>query len=293
VHRGVRLGVVLGAERLPDLGAFGNAVLRLRFEQGEGRGHLAAASGAEDAGHDRGGGDDVGDLPARRRPGEAERDVLAGVGDADGVDVLVDPVDPGLDVLLHLHAVRAVALVGVVELLLQVGFVVRRGAPELLLELAVPLSATGEGRELPAAEVAEDVHHEQPVLRTGVSGTEHRAGPRGPGDVRDPARLVTHDRDVRAGLDGTGDVPGLDPERGVVEVRRELVVGDPLGVPHQLLVRLHGVTEVRRPNPEPLEQQEIRERRVPVLPRRHDVGTLPDAVVDGRGCLSFGLSLWW
>lgn len=257
--------VVLGAEGFSHFGVFGNAVFCLRFEQCERGGDFCAVACVEDVRDHGCGGDDVGDLSVRSRSLQTERDVFVGVCDADRVDVVVDAVDSGLDVLLHFHAIGVVQVVGVVELSLEIGFGVRRGAPELLLELAVRFCAVRERGQLATIEVTEHVYYEQLVLCVGVFGAEHRAEPRGFGDVWDFVRLVLYDCDVAVGMDGTRDVVRFDSERRVVVVRREAVVGDVLRVPDQVLVGFDRVAEMRWPDSQRFESKEIREGCVAVL----------------------------
>ena len=132
---------------------------------------------AEDPADERGGGDDVGGLPRVGALRTADRGVLAGHQRRVELglgDVGVDPVDVGDRVVLDLLAAGAVEVVALVDLALEVGLGVGRDLPLHLVERAVARRAAGEGGQLRAAEVAQDVDEEQAVLAGHVADGAHR-----------------------------------------------------------------------------------------------------------------------
>ena len=180
------------AEGLPDAGALLDAVLLLGGEQRERGLDLAAAAAAEQAADDGGERDQVGQLE-----GLDLADVGDGV-DLPGEDVLarevaavlgllavgVDAVDVGLRVVHRLLAARALGGPDPLDLGLEVRLGVRGLRPELLLQALVGQRAAGEGGQLAAADVPEEVHQPQPVLPGGEAGAELGAVAGGALDVR-------------------------------------------------------------------------------------------------------------
>lgn len=103
-----------------------------------------------------------------------------------------------------------------VDLGLEVGFVVRGDGQYAGVHGGV--GATGEGGQLAAAGVAQDVHLEEAILRRHVAQAEHGAGTGGAVHVRNAELLVAYDGDVGARADAAGDVTRLDAEARVLEV---------------------------------------------------------------------------
>jgi hypothetical protein len=286
-----RLGVVALAEGLPDLGALGHAVLGLGGQQRDGVVDLAAASGAEERADDGSQRDQVGDLEVVDGAGVGDgvlvagQDVLTGevAAAVGGVDVGVDAVDVGVGVGEGLLTAGAVVRDGVVDLGLQIGLGVGRVAPELLLQALVGGGPAGEGGQLAAADVPEDVHQPQPVLGGGVPGAVLGAVAGGAGDVRHTGLLVADDRHVgaSAGRGGGGDLVGGDPEGRVVEEVVDLGVGERGGARGQVAVGAELVLGVVGLDAEGLVEEDLGEGGVAVLTGREDVGTLAAAVVVG------------
>lgn len=285
------LGVLALAEGLPDLGAFGDAVLLLGRQQRERRLHLPATAAAELAADDRGDGDQVGQL---------ERLDLAGVGDGvdlAGEDVLarevaallgllpvgVDAVDIRLGIGHGLFAAGALSGPDLLDLGFEVFLGVRGLRPELLLQALVGKGATRERGQLAASDVAEEVHQPEPVLPGGEPGAELGAVAGGALDVRDTGRLVTGDGDVVAGRGDGLDLVLRHAERGVVEEVGQLLVGETRVSGHQAVVAVELVVAVGGMRTERLVAEDLDEGGVPVLARGQDVVALPLAVV-GDGC---------
>jgi hypothetical protein len=194
-----------------------------------------------------------------------------------GADVRVDPGEVPLQVGPELGAAGAQP----VDLGLEVGLPVRRVAPDALLQRAVAGCATRERGELAPAEVAHEIHEEQPVLGPGVAGAEHRAGPGAAVDVRHAGSPVPHDHHVGAGPVDPLDLQQRHPERGVVVEGAELALGQ-AGVPvPQAGVLAELVGRVRRAGTEHPVRQDVGEGGVAVLPGREDVVALPLAEVRG------------
>src|SRR5579884_3108762 len=209
-----RLRVVLLAQRGPYRVALGDPIRGLGRLLDQGGLHLGAAAVAEQAADDAGDGDQVGLGEVRHRlPGQV---VLAGevVGGPDHRDVVVDSGQIGVRVRLELRAAGAVRGQRV-DLRLEVGLGVGRGAPDVLLEAAVRGRAAGEGGQLGPPDVPEQVHDPQPVLGARVSGPELRLGPGLTVDVRDVGG-VPQDRDAGLRRLGARDVGGRYSVGGVV-----------------------------------------------------------------------------
>ena len=248
VNGGRALGVVHRAEVAPDPLTPAAAEALARSLQRERRLQLLAAADAEDRARDSGGGDHVRGLEVVRPVEVVDRGVLA--GHLRRVhprlrDVLVHAGEVGLElraelVRLLLEPARAdLGLAG--ELLLGVG----GDGPHQRVERPVGGRAAGERGELPAAEVAEDVHEEEPVLGGGVPDAEHGALARVGVDVGDAELLVAGDRDVVAravgalggSLDAEARVLEERVERGGVERARR---GDQVAVERELVARVLG-----------------------------------------------------
>ena len=289
-HGRGRGGVLGGAEVAPHARAGGAAEARLRREQRLRRGELAAAPDAEDRADDERGGDRVGPLPVVRSLRPPDRRVLGRhlrrVQPRLG-DVAVDPGDVVAEVAAQHRGLGLEPRADLVDLLLQVGLRVRRHRPDEVVEGAVGRRAAGERRELRAADVAEDVEEEQPVLGGGVAGAEHRAGPRRPVDVRDAA-AVAHDRHVVARAVRALGVAGLHAERRVLEEVADLLGGQPLVSAEQVAVHAELVVVVRRARAGGEEGGELGEVRQAVLAGRQDVAKAAGVVLavgerSGRG----------
>ena len=218
--RGFR--VVGAAEIAEDPGGGLPVELLLRFFEDQGVVELAPSALAEDATDQGGGGDHVGGLPVLGARRMVQGEVLAGdLGRIEAAlgDVLVDARDVADDVSANCVGIGLVSGRGIVELLLEVGLLVRAALPDV--DVHAEIGAAGEARELAAAGVAQGVHEEEAVLGSGIAGAEHGARAGRAVDVGG-AELVADDRDVVARAVGPVDVGGLDAEAAVVEVVVEI-----------------------------------------------------------------------
>ncbi len=264
------LGIVLGAETEPRPAAcFLAETVDERLHR-QRRAELVAAAAPEDAPHQGGGRHHVGRLPGFDRL--VEKGVLARpqgrVGDRGG-DVGVDPVDVALHVFDRLLPRLAMEPQRHVDLLLQVGFGVGREAP--LGGVGLGVGAAEEGGELSAAGVAQHVHQEEAVGRTGITGAEHRVGAGIPVDVRDPVGGVAHDRHPRPRLDRGGDRGGRNAEGRVLEVAGDPLVGQRRRAVEKVFVERLLVGEVRRHRAGAAEGEDLGEGVETVLAGREDV----------------------
>ena len=154
-----------------------------------------------------------------------------------------------------------------------------------MVHLAVRLRPADEGGQLRAADVAQDVHREQPVLRAHVAGAEHRAVARGAVDARDAEPLVAQDRDVVARAVALLDVALAHTEARILEVRAQVAGLHGRAGEHEVLVGLELIVGVRRAPLGDAEGGEVRRARVAVLARREDVAKAPGVV----GLVGLGL----
>ncbi len=177
---------------------------------------LLAAPVAQLGPDDRGDGDEVVQRERGRTHRISERRILAGQHQriVPGLpDVGVDPGQEVPGVSQNLGRERG-GVLSPMDLVAEVLLGVRRTRPRRLIQADV--GTAGEGAERALAHVAQDIHHEQPILGAGPADGELELGARVAVDVRHPEGLVALNRGPRLGVLCAGHVSGRDPERGVL-----------------------------------------------------------------------------
>ena len=220
MHDPRRLRVVDAAEVSPDTRTpYPAEALAGRLER-QRRVHLLAATDAEDRTDHRRRSHNVGPLPVLGSLGPVDRRVLA--GHLEGVhaslaDVGVDPRHVLGQVVAELVGFALVAPWPHLDLALQVLLGVGRQLPHQPVEGPGRGRTPGERGELGPAQMAEDVHEEQPVLGTHVAHRPEGRRARVGIDVRHAVTTVAHDGHIRSRAVGALLVPRPNAKARVLE----------------------------------------------------------------------------